>query len=464
MRLSALVWGMLLFWVGPVLAAEVPASGDAGKAFAAWLDAYNSGERAALQGYLDTHRKGREVQNELDLRESLGPLTFLTTRRATADTVEVLLRAEDSDRGILGTVQVDPADRQAISKFQLEGIELPIDYQPARLPMPALLHDAAARLEALRAADRLSGALLVARDGKVLLQWQGGLADRGRSIAVDDATRFRLASLNKMFTAVAILQLRDAGKLTLDDTLAQHLKDYPNQEVARTVTLRQVLNHTSGLGEVFGEAFEKNAASLRTHRDYWALFSEQPLLATPGSEDHYSNYGYILLGSVIEAVSGQSYYDYVEEHIHRVAGMTLTGSEPESTPVAGRAVAYTQEQGRWVQETASLPWRGTAAGGGYSTVGDLLRFAEALRGGKLLSQASLQAATAAQNNKAWYGYGFMVSGQGNTRRYGHEGGAPGANAALIILPGTGDVVVGLSNVDPAAMENMVNFIGNRLPL
>lgn len=454
----------LVFCSLPAFAKEPGAPAEAEQVFATWLAAFNSGSREDLQTYIDAYRNGRDdVQEELELRQSLGPLKRLGLKSSTADKVEVILLAQDSDRGLLATLWRRPEGSEGEVKLQLEGMELPDEYKPTRLAMPTLLAQAKIRLDALKAADKVSGALLVARNGEVLMAWQGGLADRQQAVAVDAHTRFRLASLNKMFTAVAILQLRDAGRLALDDTLAHHLPDYPNQDIARAVTVRQLLTHSSGLGDIFGEAFESQARSLRTHRDYWRLFSDKPLNHLPGHQDGYSNYGYILLGAVIEAVSGQTYYDYVAEHIHRVAGMQASGSEPESIPVSGRAIAYTQVDGKWVMETKSLPWRGTAAGGGYSTTADMLKFAEALRDGKLLSPASLLAATTAQNNKGWYGYGFMVGGSGDTRQYGHEGGAPGANAALLVVPAKGYVVVGLSNVDPSAMENVVNFIAHRLP-
>ncbi len=455
---------VFLFCSASVCAQEPPAPGDAERVFTTWLAAFNGGKREDLQAYIDKYRKGREVQGELDLRDAVGTLKLLGVKSSTPGKVEVMLLSEESDRGLLATLWLNPEDRFEVAKLQLEGMELPAEHRPKRIAMPVLLAEARTRLGSLHASDKLSGAFLVAGEGVVLMEWYGGLADRQHAIAVDRTTRFRLASLNKMFTAVAILQLRDAGKLSLDDTLAEHLANYPNQDVARAITLRQILSHTSGLGEIFGEEFDKQSQSLLTHSDYWRVFSDKPLESLPGSEDRYSNYGYILLGSVIEAVSGQTYYDYVAEHIYRVAGMNSTGSEPESTSVAGRAVAYTQVDGNWTAETKSLPWRGTAAGGGYSTLGDMLKFAEALRGGKLLAQTSLLAATTPQNNKAWYGYGFMVSGQDEARQYGHEGGAQGANAALLVIPSKGYVVVGLSNVDPAAMENVVNFVGHRLPL
>jgi CubicO group peptidase (beta-lactamase class C family) len=296
------------------------------------------------------------------------------------------------------------------------------------------------------------------------MEWHGGLADRENALPVRLDTQFRLASVNKMFTAVAILQLQESGKLSLDDAVATYLPDYPAPQHLRGVTLRQLLSHTSGLGDIFGEKADAHAGSLKTLGDYWAVFADEPPAFTPGSKDQYSNYGFILLGTVIEAVSGQSYYDYVEAHIFRVAGMTATGSAPESSRVPGLAKAYTKVDGQWRHETASLPWRGTSAGGGYSTVGDLLKFGEALRSGTLVSPATLAAATSPQNHKAWYGYGFMVRGQGKERVYGHEGGAQGANAVFYILPEQGVVLVGLANVDPDAMGNMVNYVANRLPL
>jgi len=445
--------------------AKVPAgSGQAEQIFTRWLAAYNAGDSEQLQAVLSTHGIDHGAQRYLDIRDTFGSFEVLTRTVDTPDTVAAIVRGTSSDRGILITVAIDPANRPQLKTLQLEGVEIPDALKPARLEMPALIAQGRTRLDALAAQGKLSGSFLLAQDGKVLMAWQGGLADREQGVPVDAATKFRLASLNKMFTAVAILQLAEAGRLSLDDTIARHLQDYPNQAAATSITIRQLLNHTSGLGEIFDDAFETRKTSLKTLSDYWAVYGDAAPAFTPGSEDQYSNYAYILLGSIIEAASGQSYDDYVEQHLFRVAGMTSTGAAPEAARVPGRAVAYTLSDGHWVRETRTLPLRGTSAGGGYSTAGDLLRFAEALRHGTLIPAAALDAATSPQNTKGWYGYGFMVSGEGVQHQYGHEGGAPGANAALIVLPSRGYVVIGLSNVDPDAMENVVNFVGNRLPL
>jgi D-alanyl-D-alanine carboxypeptidase len=319
------------------------------------------------------------------------------------------------------------------------------------------------RAEERARADEFAGALLVARHGKVLLQDAWGRADRKAGTANTPATRFRIGSMNKMFTAVATLQLVEAGKLALDDPIGRHLPDYPNKDVATKVTVRHLLTHTGGTGDIFGPEFERHRLALREHRDYLKLYGSRGLTHEPGARFEYSNYGFVLLGALIERVSGVAYDDYLRDHVFRRAGMTSTGSLPESADVPHRAVGYlrTAPDGPWVPNTDTLPWRGTAAGGGYSTVGDLLRFAEALRAGRLISNATLAEAT--RPHQEQYGYGFQVQGQGPPRSYGHGGGAPGMNGELRVFPQLGYVVVALSNLDPPAASELVEFFTLRMP-
>ena len=309
-----------------------------------------------------------------------------------------------------------------------------------------------------------SGAVLVARHGKVLLQGAWGDADRDAHIPNSPDTRFRLASMNKMFTAVATLQLVEAGALALDQPIGTYLPGYRNAEVASKVTVRHLLGHTAGTGDIFGTLFERHRLDLRDHDDYIELFGDSGLAFEPGSRWAYSNYGYVLLGALIEAASGESYYDYVREHVFKPVGMTRTDSLPESAKVPDRATGYTRStpEAAWVANTDTLPWRGTAAGGGYSTVGDLFRFAEGLTSGKLISKASLAEATRAQTIEP-YGLGFELHGEGNLRSFGHGGAAPGMNGDLRIFPELGFVVVALSNLDPQAATEVVESFQLRMP-
>ena len=159
-----------------------------------------------------------------------------------------------------------------------------------------------------------------------------GLADREKKVANKLDTRFRIGSMNKMFTAVSILQLVQAGKIKLTDPLGKYITDYPNQDVATKVTIHHLLTHTGGTGDIFGPEFDAHRLELKTLNDYVALYGKRAPAFEPGSRWVYSNYGMVLLGVVVERVSGQSYYDYVAEHVYKPAGMTLTARSRRAKP------------------------------------------------------------------------------------------------------------------------------------
>jgi CubicO group peptidase (beta-lactamase class C family) len=175
----------------------------------------------------------------------------------------------------------------------------------------------------------------------------------------------------------------------------------------------------------------------------------------------YSNYGFILLGRMIELVSGEPYQKYVREHVYLPAGMLHTDSRPEADHANGRAIGYMHGPNGLVPNTDRMPWSGTSAGGGYSTIRDLFLFAEALQSGKLLSPELLREATHGSSMRPDYGMGFYVLPDGG---YGHGGGAPGINGELHILPQSGYVLVTLANRDPRMATNMVDFITSILPI
>jgi CubicO group peptidase (beta-lactamase class C family) len=280
-------------------------------------------------------------------------------------------------------------------------------------------------------------------------------------------TRFRIGSMNKMFTATSIMQLVQAGKIDLDKPFGEYLTDYPNKSVSSAVTIRELLTHTGGTGDIFGPEFAKNRLQLRTLQDYIKLYGNRPLRFKPGSKWEYSNYGFILLGAIVEKVSGQNYYDYVRQHIYEPAGMTATGSEPEDESVADRSVGYTQMRGvAWQPNTDTLPYRGTSAGGGYSTVRDLLRFANALQKHALLDAQYTQMMTTGKVDTpvGKYGFGFDERTINGMHCFGHSGGAPGMNGDLEICPESGYVIAVLSNLDPPAAGRISDFIANRLPI
>lgn len=279
-----------------------------------------------------------------------------------------------------------------------------------------------------------SGVVLVARNGVPQFERAYGMADREAGRSNDVETAFNIGSINKFFTAIAIRQLAAAGKLNLDSSLARAWPDYPNLDVATRVTIRQILEHRSGIGgNIFGAPPGKTRHDVLTLNDYFQLFKDLPLQFEPGSRQQYSNAGYIVLGLLIERWSGTSYYDYVRSHIFEPAGMTRTGSWKVDSLPSNTATGYTDE-GR---NTELLPGRGSSAGGGYSTAHDLLRLFNALREHKI-------------ENAPEPG---MV---------GVAGGAPGLNAVMEgDLAGGYDVIV-LANLSPPAAEHVGRIIRESL--
>jgi CubicO group peptidase (beta-lactamase class C family) len=320
-----------------------------------------------------------------------------------------------------------------------------------------------AELDRRVAADSFSGVALLARHGEIVYLAAHGEADRDHHQPITAETRFRFGSLGKMFTAVAVMQLAQAGKLKLDDTVAARIPNYPNAELGKA-TIHQLLTHTAGAGDIFGPEFMAHRAGLRQLTDYVALFGQRPPDFTPGARHEYSNYGYILLGRIIEVASGESYADYVREQVFTPAGMRSTDNLPEDTRVPGLAIPYSQ--GRSAED--ALPWSGTSAGGGYSTARDLLRFANALRSFRLLDAEHTRLLLAGKVDTPRpglrYAYGFEdATLPDGKHRVGHGGGAPGMNAVLSIFPESDHVFVVLANQDPPAALEIDRALTRALP-
>ena len=320
---------------------------------------------------------------------------------------------------------------------------------PATLVIPDPKRDEAALVDAVRddldarvKADEFSGVVLVARGSRVLLHEAYGLADRDKKVPNRKDTKFNLGSINKVFTQVAIHQLQAAGKLSLEDRIGAFLPEYPNAQAARQVTIRQLLEMTSGIGDFFGPRYDATPKDrIRRLADYLPLFADQPLAFPPGTSNRYSNGGYIVLGAIIEKVTGTDYYSWVREHVFAPCGMTTTDWYARDAGTPNLAIGYTtrgREGGQRVPNTDTLPGRGSSAGGGYSTAEDLLRFVDALRRGTLV----------------------LPDRRGGL---GIAGGAPGINAVIEWDARRDFVVIALANLDPPAAVSVSRRITSWLP-
>jgi CubicO group peptidase (beta-lactamase class C family) len=446
----------------------------AGRQFAGWLKAFNSDSPDAFEAYMRQEYPAWSAPPAANrnFRNLTGGFESLGVESASESQIVVLLRErnwEDSYARV--TIEVAPQPGGKITGARIQGVPPPPDIGPTqRMSETQALAAIKAKLDAASAAGQFTGAVRVAHNGDPVFDYVSGQADRERGVANTLDTLFRIGSMNKMFTAVSILQLVEAGKIGLDVPIATYLPDYPNADLASQVTVKHLLTHTGGTSDFFGPEFNQHRLELCEHSDYLDLFGTRDVAFTPGERFAYSNYGYLLLGAIIEAVTGQSYYDYVQEHIYAPAGMRATASLPEAVEVPGRSIGYTAQipgsNGVLQPNTDTLPCRGTSAGGGYSTVGDLIRFSEALRTGKLVSPQLLEEATRTQvamGPGGGYGYGFGSNQVNGTPAFGHSGGAPGMSADLTVFPELGYEVAIAANMDSQLVTRLTAYLGARLP-
>ena len=402
-------------------------------------------------------------------RDRIGGFDLKKIENETPTTVTVLLQEHTSDRFSRLVLEVEASEPHRIVSFDMHPVERPAEFALKPMTEAELIAALGKRLQEEVAADKFAGAVLVAKNGKPIFAEAYGLADREHNIPNTLTTRFSIGSMNKMFTGVATMQLAQAGKLKLDDPLGKYLTNYPNKELAAKVTIGELLTNTGGTGDIWGPDYDKHRLELRTLQDYINLYGDRPLRFEPGSRWEYSNYGFILLGAVIEKVSGESYYDYVREHIYIPAGMNSTDSEPEDPARANHSIGYTKMgtgpgTDAWHPTTGTLSYRGTSAGGGYSTVGDLLAFANALRDNKLLDPQYTKLLTTAKvkNPFGFDAYSFGVQTINGVQCFGHNGGSRGTNGDLETCRDSTYTVIALANMDPPAAEQASQFVINRL--
>lgn len=431
-------------------------SGDEKAMIAFWTANFTpeSLERRPAEARLPIHRRMREEMKTIAVaavEESTPTSIALRMKTGAGDIVQFRFEAE-----------AEPPHR--LAGIRIEGAG-PRDSEPKAPAEPPKATDAEAAaatdelLRGLASSDEFSGVVLLARNNAAFLEKAYGLADREFRVPVTIDTKFNLGSINKIFTKTAIAQLAAAGKLSLTDTISRHLPRYGAPYAGR-VTVQQLLDFSSGMGDIFGAKFDATPKEkLRTLADYLPLFESEPSRFEPGARHEYSNAGYVVLGLIIEAVSGQDYYAYVRDHIFRPAGMSDTDSFLADEIVANRAVSYTKEGGRLRSAMFEHPARGSSAGGGYSTARDLMRFAAALKAGRLVPPAYaswiLSRDAAAPKDGAPSG---RVSGS-----LGIAGGTSGVNAVLDIDADRGTTIVVLCNADPPCAEKAIRRIRGLLP-
>jgi CubicO group peptidase (beta-lactamase class C family) len=320
----------------------------------------------------------------------------------------------------------------------------------AALAIRVEAEDVAARIseymDAAVAADHFSGAVLVAKDGRVVFAKGYGFANAEHQVPNTPETRFRLGSITKQFTAAAILILRDEGKLAVDDPLSKHLADAP--AAWESVTIHHLLTHTSGIPSYTDHpTYRQLMAQPETVDSMIARFRDLPLEFEAGSKFKYSNSGYFLLGAIIEKVSGKSYEAFLQEAVFDPLDMKQSGYDRSAPILEHRAAGYERQGDGQVNAPFLDMSQAYSAGALYSTVGDLLKWDQALKDGKLLSKESMAAMFQPFKNN--YAYGWAVDERFGRKRTGHGGGINGFATDFQRFPDDGVCVAVLCNVVPA---------------
>ena len=331
----------------------------------------------------------------------------------------------------------------------------------------------------LAAEDKFSGTVLLSHRGRTVLSKAYGMADKELAIPNQADTIFALASASKPFTALAILQLAQQGKINFYDTLGTHLDGFP-AAIADTVTVHHLLTHTSGMGDLLdNQEFLAKAGTWTSADEVMAelvkIIRKDPLEFAPGTGNRYSNNGYDTLGAIVAKVSGQSFYDYVREHVFARAGMTRSDFYTRPQWLTDRRIAhpYTLDSsGRRVDavrtgQGASRMFIGTGGGNAFSTAPDLVRFALALEGGQLLNPAYTELFMSAKLPqrprgmadpaiRSFIAYGAPAPIANNHRLFTHGGGAAGESTNWTIYRDLDWCGVILSNYDQVDLAAIID--------
>jgi CubicO group peptidase (beta-lactamase class C family) len=322
----------------------------------------------------------------------------------------------------------------------------------APLPAPEVLVDALFAHHFDQ--DGAGAAVLVARDGKILFEKGYGMADIEKKVPVTTATKFRIGSITKQFTAASILRLQEAGKLRVTDPVAKYFPDFPR---GKEVILQRLLTHTSGIHNYTDEPdFMDGVTKPVAPATLLSSIEKFSYDFNPGAKWSYSNSNYVILGDIVEKVSGQNYGNFLQQTFFDPLGMNATGVYHNDAPPADAAIGYSYKNGRYEK---SLDWDmswASGAGSLYSTVEDLYRWNEGLFGHKVLDSESLAAAftpVVTEENKNdkhddGYGYGWMISRFRGAREISHGGGLHGFVTNLLRLPDQNFTVVVLTNSFP----------------
>jgi D-alanyl-D-alanine carboxypeptidase len=317
---------------------------------------------------------------------------------------------------------------------------------------------------ALSASHTQGATIVIVRDGAVVFARSYGVRDVERSSPADEHTRYEIGSITKQFTAAAILQLKEAGKIELDAPVATYVPSAPH---AREITVRQLLTHTSGLADYTDAPnFDMLAATPATFDRVLSPIAGKPLGFTPGTAFAYSNTNYLILGRIIERVSGQTWEAYVQQHLFLPAGMRESATMAQEDRLADMARGYVYAQGRTAASKPIAESWASSAGGIVSTADDLRRWGEALSSGRIISASDYELLTSparlTDGSVTSYGFGMKVDRFEGQPRIWHDGNTNGFDGSDQFFPSQGVRIIVLTNTLAGGSNAIVEHVYNDL--
>ncbi|WP_037320736.1 serine hydrolase [Salegentibacter sp. Hel_I_6] len=310
--------------------------------------------------------------------------------------------------------------------------------------------------------SKFSGTILVAKDDKIIEERAYGLSSIEYDVKNKIDTKFNIASITKSFTAVGVLKLYEEGKIDLNKPIGNYLDNYPNQKVLDSVTVHHLLTHTAGTKAIYGEEYQSsNKNKYRALDDYLPLFANDSLAFSPGSKYEYNGGGFVLLGLIIQKVTGENYYDYLKKNIFRPLNM----GDTEAPEIDGLNYNTANGYSIYLREDESLAQndyllsKASGASGYYSTAKDLFKFSKALRNHNLLRKETtdLMLQPKVKGYNTHLGYGIDVDKRYEETIIGHLGGWYGIRCEWMDFLDSGYTVIILSNIDNDGKEEVSNF-------
>ena len=300
--------------------------------------------------------------------------------------------------------------------------------------------------------DLFSGAILVAEKGNIIYSGAFGLENKEKNIPNKLTTKFNVGSVGKTFTGILTMQLVETGQIELSDPLERYLPDFPYPEKSK-ITIFHLLTHSSGLGNYFTHKdYESRMHTLRKIDDALPLVYDQELLFQPGEEYSYSNSGMLILGAIIEKVSGMSYREFLKKQILIPAGMNNSGIFYPEEAVANRAIGYSKIDEDNYQVETEREFPAFSEGGLYSTVEDMLKYDSALHNNRLLNEKTKEVMFSSTGPNKNYALGWEIGSFEGEQFVGHVGGCYGFASDFIRFPEKQIMIIVMSNYTETGLE------------